>query len=75
MIAVAYNVDYLMNSPITIIILSMMKGLIKNRRFHILLFESLGSFILIYGTCSSNLHVAPDIIVAASFFLAVSLTG
>ncbi len=52
-----------------------MKGLIKNRSFHILFFESLGSFILVYGACSANLHVAPDIIVAASFFLAVCLTG
>jgi glycerol uptake facilitator-like aquaporin len=52
-----------------------MKGLIKSRRFHILLFEGLGSFILIYGTCSAGMHVAPDIVVAASMFLAISLCG
>lgn len=52
-----------------------MKGLIRSRRFHILFFESLGSFIIVYGACSAGLHVAPDIIVAASLFLAVCLTG
>jgi glycerol uptake facilitator-like aquaporin len=52
-----------------------MKRLIRSRKFHILFFESVGSFILVYGCCSSGLHVAPDIIVAASLFLAVSLTG
>jgi glycerol uptake facilitator-like aquaporin len=52
-----------------------MKRLIRSRRFHILFFESLGSFILVYGACSAGLHVAQDIIVAASLFLAVSLTG
>lgn len=52
-----------------------MKGLIRSRKFHIIFFESIGSLILVYGCCSSGLHVAPDIIVAASLFLAVSLTG
>lgn len=52
-----------------------MKGLIKSRRFHIIFFEALGSFILVYGACSSSLHIAPDIIVACALFLAVSLTG
>lgn len=52
-----------------------MKRLIKSRRFHIVFFECLGSFILIYGACSANLHVAPDTIVACSLFLAIALTG
>lgn len=52
-----------------------MKRLVRSRKFHILFFEALGSLILVYGSCSSGLHVAPDVIVAASFFLAVSLTG
>jgi glycerol uptake facilitator-like aquaporin len=52
-----------------------MVSLIKNRQFHLIFFECLGSFILTYGVSSSGLHVAPDIIVAASLFLAISLTG
>ena len=52
-----------------------MNSLIKSRKFHIFLFEGLGSFILTYGFCSSGLHDTPDIIIAASMFLAVSLTG
>ena len=52
-----------------------MKRLIRSRTFHILFFESIASFILVYGSCSAGSHFAPDIIVAASFFLAVGLTG
>lgn len=52
-----------------------MNRLIKNRQFHLVFFESLGSLILTYGVCASSLHIAPDVIVAASLFLAISLTG
>lgn len=52
-----------------------MVSLIKNRQFHLIFFELIGSFILTYGVSSAGLHVAPDVIVAASLFLAVSLTG
>jgi hypothetical protein len=52
-----------------------MKNLIKNRKFHIILFEALGSFILTYGICSSGMHFAPDIIIASALFLAVSQSG
>lgn len=52
-----------------------MKVLIKNRKFHIFFFECIGSFILIYGFCTSKLHDTPDIVVATAMFLAVCLTG
>lgn len=52
-----------------------MSGLSKSRRFHIIFFEALGSSILTYGGCSASLHIAPDVVIAASLFLAISLTG
>lgn len=52
-----------------------MKNLIKNRKFHIIAFEALGSFILTYGICSSGKHFAPDIVIASAFFLAISQSG
>ena len=52
-----------------------MKNLIKNRKFHLIMFEALGSFIFTYGFSTAGLHEAPDIIIASSLFLAISQSG
>lgn len=53
-----------------------MKNLIESRKFHLIFFETIGSFILTYGACTSPLHTAaPDVIIALSLFLAISISG
>ena len=52
-----------------------MKNLIKNRTFHIIAFEALGSFILTYGVCTSGKHFAPDVVIASALFLAIAQSG
>lgn len=52
-----------------------MRDLTRDRKFHIIFFEGLGSLILTYGICSSASHVAPDFIIASALFLAISQSG
>ena len=52
-----------------------MKNLLKNRAFHILVFEGLASFILTYGVSTSGKHFASDIVIASALFLAIAQSG
>ena len=55
----------------------MIKKLIRNRKFHIIFFEGLGSFIVTFGFACADFGIdkAPEISIAASYFLAICITG
>ena len=53
----------------------MSDNLIFNRKFHIIFFETLGSFILSYAFTASSFHDVPELTLATAYFLSIGITG